>query len=130
MAVSVAFLLPVIHERRDASGLLPMVIGGHDGSADVVGRNELSARLPRRYLGNEQREIQMVSNARKVAVNLTPRQKDVLKQLARGLSKKEAAFEMGLSVKTVEYYWAQIIIAFDTPSQFLIALRARDAGIV
>lgn len=40
---------------------------------------------------------------------LTPRQRDVLKRIAEGRSTKEIAFELNLSVKTVETHRAQIM---------------------
>jgi DNA-binding NarL/FixJ family response regulator len=40
---------------------------------------------------------------------LTPRQREVLKRMAEGRSTKEIAFDLGLSVKTVETHRAQIM---------------------
>ena len=40
---------------------------------------------------------------------LTPRQREVLKRIAEGRSTKEIAFELGLSVKTVETHRAQVM---------------------
>jgi len=40
---------------------------------------------------------------------LTPRQREVLKRIAEGRSTKEIAFDLGLSVKTVETHCAQIM---------------------
>jgi len=40
---------------------------------------------------------------------LTPRQREVLKRIAEGRSTKEIAFDLGLSVKTVETHRAQIM---------------------
>jgi DNA-binding NarL/FixJ family response regulator len=40
---------------------------------------------------------------------LTPRQREVLKRVAEGRSTKEIAFDLGLSVKTVETHRAQIM---------------------
>lgn len=44
---------------------------------------------------------------------LTPRQKDVLRFLAKGLSNKEIAREMAVSIKTVEYHRAELIQRLD-----------------
>ena len=40
---------------------------------------------------------------------LTPRQREVLKRVAEGRSSKEIAYDLGLSVKTVETHRAQIM---------------------
>jgi DNA-binding NarL/FixJ family response regulator len=40
---------------------------------------------------------------------LTPRQREVLRRIAEGRSTKEIAFDLGLSVKTVETHRAQIM---------------------
>jgi DNA-binding NarL/FixJ family response regulator len=40
---------------------------------------------------------------------LTPRQREVLKRIAEGRTTKEIAFDLGLSVKTVETHRAQVM---------------------
>lgn len=47
------------------------------------------------------------------AARLTPRQRDVLVHLARGLSNKEIARQLGVSVKTVEYHRSELIARLD-----------------
>ena len=57
---------------------------------------------------------------------LTPRQREVLKRIAEGRSTKEIAFELGLSVKTVETHRAQIMERLgirDVPGLVRYALR-------
>lgn len=44
---------------------------------------------------------------------LTPRQRDVLAQIARGQSNKQIARTLGVSVKTVEYHRAELIARLD-----------------
>lgn len=44
---------------------------------------------------------------------LTPRQRDVLRLLATGRSNKQIARELGVSVKTVEYHRAELIMRLD-----------------
>jgi DNA-binding NarL/FixJ family response regulator len=46
-------------------------------------------------------------------VRLTPRQRDVLSLIARGLSNKEIARQLAVSVKTVEYHRAEVIARLD-----------------
>lgn len=47
------------------------------------------------------------------APGLTPRQKDVLRGIARGASNKLIARDLGVSVKTVEYHRAELIQRLD-----------------
>jgi DNA-binding NarL/FixJ family response regulator len=46
-------------------------------------------------------------------VPLTPRQQDVLRGIARGLTNKEIARDMGVSLKTVAYHRAELIQRLD-----------------
>jgi DNA-binding NarL/FixJ family response regulator len=46
-------------------------------------------------------------------VALTPRQQDVLRGIARGLTNKEIARDMGVSLKTVAYHRAELIQRLD-----------------
>ena len=57
---------------------------------------------------------------------LTPRQREVLRRIAEGRSTKEIAFELGLSVKTVETYRAQVMERLgirDVPGLVRYAMR-------
>lgn len=47
------------------------------------------------------------------AARLTPRQRDVLRGVARGASNKAIARDLGVSVKTVEYHRAELIQRLD-----------------
>jgi DNA-binding NarL/FixJ family response regulator len=67
----------------------------------------LSSGLSPRLLGRGA----AVADAAEAA--LTPRQLTILKRLAEGAAAKEIAFELGLSVKTVETHRAQIMARLD-----------------
>lgn len=60
------------------------------------------------------------------ALPLTPRQREILTMLASGRSMKEIAYDLGLSVKTVETHRAQImdrLAIHDVPRLVLYAVR-------
>lgn len=61
---------------------------------------------------------------------LTPRQREVLKRIAEGRSTKEIAFELNLSVKTVETHRAQIMERLGIRDVAGLVRYAMRAGIV
>jgi len=61
---------------------------------------------------------------------LTPRQREVLKRIAEGRSTKEIAFELNLSVKTVETHRAQIMERLSIRDVAGLVRYAMRAGIV
>jgi DNA-binding NarL/FixJ family response regulator len=61
---------------------------------------------------------------------LTPRQRDVLKRIAEGRSTKEIAFELNLSVKTVETHRAQIMDRLGIRDVAGLVRYAMRAGLV
>jgi DNA-binding CsgD family transcriptional regulator len=60
---------------------------------------------------------------------LTPRQHEVLRLLADGLSNAEIAARLGLSAKTVEHHVSAILAALDAPSRLAAAQIARERGL-
>lgn len=59
--------------------------------------------------------------------SLSPRQREVLRRIAEGQATKEIAFELGLSVKTVETHRAQLMERLgirDVPGLVRLAIRA------
>jgi DNA-binding NarL/FixJ family response regulator len=61
---------------------------------------------------------------------LTPRQREVLKRIAEGRSTKEIAFDLNLSVKTVETHRAQIMERLSIRDVAGLVRYAMRAGIV
>jgi DNA-binding NarL/FixJ family response regulator len=61
---------------------------------------------------------------------LTPRQRDVLKRIAEGRSTKEIAFDLNLSVKTVETHRAQIMDRLGIRDVAGLVRYAMRAGLV
>ncbi len=62
--------------------------------------------------------------------DLTPRQRDVVRLMAEGLSTKEIAFRLGLSVKTVETHRAQIMERLGVDSVAGVTRYAVRVGLV
>ena len=62
--------------------------------------------------------------------DLSPRQRDVLKGIARGASNKEIARQLGLSVKTVEYHRAELIQRTDLHDVASLTRFALQHGLV
>jgi DNA-binding NarL/FixJ family response regulator len=88
------------------------------------GETYLSPAISRQVV---ERYVQRVGPAGAgVSTTLTPRQRDVLRRIADGRSTKEIAFELGLSVKTVETYRAQVMERLgirDVPGLVRYAMR-------
>jgi DNA-binding NarL/FixJ family response regulator len=61
--------------------------------------------------------------------NLTPQEKQVLRGIAEGLSFKEIAARMGLSVKTVETYRARLVRKTGHRSKVALARFATERGL-
>ena len=73
------------------------------------GETYLSPRVSRQVVD---RYVQRVT-AERPGDDLTPRQREVLRMLAEGRSTKEIAFQLHLSVKTIETHRAQIMERLD-----------------
>ncbi|AUY49003.1 response regulator transcription factor [Streptomyces sp. CB01881] len=68
--------------------------------------------------------------ARTRAAGLTPRETDVLRELARGLSNAEIAGVLGMRESTVKAHVSRILTALGVGNRVQAALLARDAGVV
>jgi DNA-binding CsgD family transcriptional regulator len=62
-------------------------------------------------------------------IGLTPRQSEVLRLLAEGLSNLEIADRLGASAKTVEHHVGAILAALDAPSRARAVQIARERGV-
>jgi DNA-binding NarL/FixJ family response regulator len=60
---------------------------------------------------------------------LTPRERDVLDQLAAGARNHEIARRLGISDKTVRNHVSQVLLKLQVPDRTAAALRAREAGL-
>ena len=61
---------------------------------------------------------------------LTPRQNQVLKLLAEGLSNAEIAARLQMSPKTVEHHVGAVLAAFEAPSRLRAVQIARERGVL
>ena len=62
--------------------------------------------------------------------NLTDRERQVLEQVARGLTNSEIASELGISLKTVRNNVSNIFTKLEVSGRAQAVVRARDAGMV
>lgn len=82
----------------------------------------LSAEVAEKAIG----QVAQVESARVANDALTPRQKTILKRLAEGASVKEIAFELNVSIKTVETHRTQVMERLglrDLPALVRYAIR-------
>lgn len=82
-----------------------------DAAASELGRALASLQRGERYLSPKVSETLASVSHRldETPPSLSPRQREVLRLIARGRATKEIAFELGLSPKTVESHRAQIM---------------------
>jgi NarL family two-component system response regulator LiaR len=66
----------------------------------------------------------------RVGDDLTPRERDVLDWVARGLANKQIASELGLSPGTVRIHVSKILAKLQVDNRTAAARVARDAGLV
>ena len=74
--------------------------------AVTVGETYLSPRVSRQVV---QSYVQPPASAESGLAALSPRQTEILKAIAGGRSTKQIAYDLGLSVKTIETHRAQIM---------------------
>jgi DNA-binding NarL/FixJ family response regulator len=65
-----------------------------------------------------------------VGLDLTPRELDVLEQLASGLANKQIATELGLSLGTVRIYVSNILTKLQVDNRTAAAVLAHNDGLV
>jgi DNA-binding NarL/FixJ family response regulator len=73
--------------------------------------------------------VQRTEDAPDPAAQLTPRERDVLAMLARGLSNKRIAYELGLSEKTVKAHVGHLLAKLGVADRTQAALYAVRTGL-
>lgn len=61
---------------------------------------------------------------------LTEKQRKILRGFAAGMTRKQIAADLSITVKGLEWHWAKIGDRFGVRDQFRIALAAKRRGIV
>jgi len=79
---------------------------------------DLTDKLIKNMLGEE-----------KISVTLTPREKEVLGHICRGLSMKEIAYEMQLSANTISSFTKNIMKKFDVHKAVDLVVAAMQMGL-
>jgi PAS domain S-box-containing protein len=104
-----ATMVELLNYRRDGSSFRNAVmiapILGEDGATVLYIGSQMEVPLPADD-GTERRR-----QARTRLERLTPRQRQVLQLMARGLLNKQIAFELGISDKTVKMHRAALLSA-------------------
>jgi FixJ family two-component response regulator len=94
---------------------------------DNVLLNAVDQALARAEL--QRTERQEVENLQKRVDTLTPRERDVMKLVVRGLLNKQIAFELGTVEKTVQVHRARVMEKMEVQSLAELVRVAERAGI-
>lgn len=90
----------------------------------------ISAAVVQRAIGQVAEPVSAPAPLAEAELPLTPRQRDILKRVVSGLSMKEIAYELNLSVKTVESHRAQIMDRLQIRNLPQLVLYAVRHGLV
>lgn len=69
-------------------------------------------------------------SAREVAPRLTRRQSEILTMLSKGMTTKQIAQDLGISVHTARHHVQAILRRLDSPTQLHALHTAREHGLV
>jgi len=127
-------LLPIIFVT--SHGDIPMTVKAmKDGAVDFLPKpvkdsvllNAIDQALARAEL--ERGERREVENLEKRLKTLTPRERDVMKLVVRGLLNKQIAFELGTVEKTVKVHRARVMEKMEAQSLAELVRIAERSGI-
>ena len=126
-----------------------LVLTNYDTDADILAAIESGARgyllkdAPPESLTRAVREAaagrpmlspevatKLMSRLREPAVQLTPRERDVLDAIGRGLSNQEIGAELFLSQPTVKSHLARLYGKLGVPSRTAAVAKARELGLL
>src|SRR5690349_12473118 len=129
-----SILLPIIFVT--SHGDIPMTVKAiKDGAVDFLPKpvkdnvllNAVDQALARAEL--QRTERQEVENLQKRVDTLTPRERDVMKLVVRGLLNKQIAFELGTVEKTVKVHRARVMEKLEVKSVAALVMLAARVGI-
>jgi RNA polymerase sigma factor (sigma-70 family) len=87
-------------------------------------------KLTENYLQTDRRKEQCQNRVRQPAEPLTSREKTVLKLIAAGLSNREIANEMKVTVNTVKTHVSRILTKLGVRSRVQAFAKAREADLL
>jgi PAS domain S-box-containing protein len=122
-----AAIVELLNYRRDGTSFRNAVmiapIFGDDGAPLLFVGSQME--VPNGANGPERR----LSVAKARLESLTPRQRDVLKLMARGRLNKQIAYELGIADKTVKMHRAALLDALNAPTSADAIRLAIEAGL-
>jgi len=93
----------------------------------AAGEAHVSSALAARLLNDIERPASHRARSRRPIDDLSKREADILRRVARGLSNREVAEELDLQEKTVKHYMTSILEKLHARNRVEAALIARDA---
>jgi DNA-binding NarL/FixJ family response regulator len=96
----------------------------------VAGEPILSPAVTRRLMERVANTAATYEQARAHLAGLSPREREVLLAVARGLANGQIAGELAMSVATVKAHVSRILTKLDLSNRTQLALLAHDAGLV
>ncbi len=96
----------------------------------AAGEPILSPAVTRRLMDRVATGAQAYEQARAQLAELSPRERDVLLAVARGLANAQIAAQLAMSVATVKAHVSRILTKLDLSNRTQLALLAHDAGLV
>jgi DNA-binding NarL/FixJ family response regulator len=97
--------------------------------AVAAGEPILSPGVTRRLMDRVAADAGSYERSRAALAALSPRERDVVLTVAKGLSNAEIAEELAMSVPTVKAHVSHILTKLDLANRTQIALLAHDAGL-
>lgn len=113
-----------VHRALDAGARAYLT---KDASPDELVAAILTARAGQTYLPPA---LHQLLEQRLSADQLTPRELEVLEQLAKGLSNKEIAFHLGIAEKTVRIHMSRILDKLGVSDRTGAVIQAVQRGLV
>jgi DNA-binding NarL/FixJ family response regulator len=96
----------------------------------AAGEPILSPAVTRRLMDRVATGARTYEQARATLAELSPRERDVLLAVARGLANAQIGAELAMSVATVKAHVSRILTKLDLSNRTQLALLAHDAGLV